>query len=118
MGGWVAVALSQPFWSGQTKSKPWDTKVGNLVAHALGDRTALASGPTEAAWGIFTHDPDPSKDHPWYEHCNCPPSSIRPSFMINKHHYNSHLILFILYLIHLKLPLFNKFYTCSSLGII
>ena len=82
MGGLVALALSQPFSSGQTKSRPWDTSVGNLVAHALGDRRARDSGPSDEAWGILTHDPHPSNDHPWYEHCKFPPSSIRPSCKI------------------------------------
>lgn len=80
MGGLVASALSKPFSSGQTKSRPWETLVGNLVAHALGDRTARASGPSDAACGIRVHDPQPSKDHPWYEHCRFPSSSILPSY--------------------------------------
>lgn len=82
IGGFVALALSWPCSSGQTKSRPWDTIVGNLVAHALGDWIARASGPSDAAWGIRVQDPHPPKDHPWYEHCKCPFSSIRPSYKI------------------------------------
>lgn len=61
----MARARSKPFSSGHTKSKPWDTIVGNLVAQARGDWTARASGPSDDAWGIRVHDPTPSKDHPW-----------------------------------------------------
>lgn len=86
IGGLVALALSWPFSSGQTNSRPWDTIVGNLVAHALGDWIARASGPSDAAWGMRVQDPHPSKDHPWYEHCKCPFSSIRPSYKILRNH--------------------------------
>ena len=65
MGGLVALALSQPCSSGQTKSRPWESSVGNLVAHALGLRLARASGPSGAACGIRVQAPAPSKDQPW-----------------------------------------------------
>lgn len=84
LGGWVTLALSHPFSSGQTKSNPWDTIVGNFVAQALADFTARASGPSDFAWGIRVHDPHPSKDHPWYEHCRSPFSSILPSYPTHK----------------------------------
>jgi hypothetical protein len=75
----VAVAFSHPFSSGHTKSSPWETRVGNLVAHALGDCTARASGPSGMACGILVQAPEPSNDQPWYEHCKHPVSSILPS---------------------------------------
>lgn len=82
IGGFEAAAFSHPFSSGHTKSNPCDTTVGNLVTQALGDRTARASGPSAAACGMRTHEPAPLKDHPWYEHCKHPLSSILPSFKI------------------------------------
>lgn len=82
MGGLVAAAFSHPFSSGQTKSKPWETRVGSLATQALGDRTARASGPSAEACGIRTQEPVRSKDHPWYEHCKQPSSSILPSCSI------------------------------------
>jgi hypothetical protein len=65
MGGLVALAFSHPFSSGHTKSSPWDRRVGNLVAQALGERTARASSPSGAACGILVQAPAPSKDQPW-----------------------------------------------------
>lgn len=35
--------------------------------------------PSGIAWGICAHHPHPSYDHPRYEHCRCPFSSIHPS---------------------------------------
>lgn len=74
------MAFSHPFSSDHTKSSPCETRVGNLIAHAFGDLTALASGPSGAACGIRVHAPEPSNDQPWYEHCKHPVSSIRPSY--------------------------------------
>lgn len=65
IGGLDWAAFSQPFSSGHTKSNPWETKVGSFATPALGDWTALASGPSDDACGILVQEPDPSKDHPW-----------------------------------------------------
>ncbi len=64
IGGDVAEAFSKPFSSGQTNSKPSETKVGYATAHARGENRALASGPSDAACGIAAQLPSPWKDQP------------------------------------------------------
>jgi hypothetical protein len=75
----VLRAFSHPFSSGQTKSRPSDTCVGQAVAQALGLNFAFASGPSVEACGMAPQDPSPLNDQPWYEHCSHPFSSILPS---------------------------------------
>lgn len=64
IGGDVVEAFSKPFSSGQTNSKPSETKVGYETAHARAENRALASGPSGAACGIAAQLPSPWKDQP------------------------------------------------------